>query len=150
MVKRMGNRKAGLVLLTMFAVIAVSVMAWAKTGDRNATGRITSAKANAVLITVAGRTEKGYLWLGCTIRYEDGTEKDRDVKKVKGKFSKTFSSDPIKWAMNEVDSVVVALWRWKVSSKECAKNRGGTACEYCRKNGYHMEDRIHSTKADME
>jgi len=40
-----------------------------------------------------------------------------------------------------LEKVVVCLWRYKVSAKRCEKDNG-KACEYCRKNGYHMEGQI--------
>lgn len=80
----------------------------------------------------------------------DGTEIDRPVQKVQNGFTKSFTSDPVEFATNKIDKVIVALWRWKVSKNECHNGEGGGPCEWCKKNGYHMEGRIDSTEATQE
>ena len=113
-----------------------------KTGDGNATGQITQLTVWNPNATVTGITEDGPLWLGYTVRWDDGTEIDYDPIKVKGKFSKqiSFAARP-----QTLDEVIVCLWRYKVSKSRCAEDNGGTACQYCKKNGYHMDGNMDRT-----
>ena len=135
------HRKARFIVGCFVLVVMSSVtLAWfGKSGDRNATGSISDAKASESFVTVKGRTESGSLWLGCTVTYKDDYEHDvTGVKKVKGSFTTSLS---YKLRPQGVDSVTVALWRWKISKSRCAKNNGGEACEHCKKNGFHFEER---------
>ncbi len=128
-------------MISMLIVMTPIMTVWAldgKSGDKNATGKISQMKVSGSTVAVKGRTKKGKLWLGCTVRWKDGYEKDYSPLKVKGAFSKTIT---FKLRPQGVDKVTVALWRYKVSEKRCKKDNG-SACEYCKKNGYHMEGRI--------
>ena len=129
-------------LLPLVCVLLIpsSALAWGgKDGDSNATGEITDVKATASHAVVTGSTEDGSLWLGCTVTYNDDGEFDRKPVKVRGKFRELLT-----FAVRGpgVRTVTVALWRWKISAKRCTKDNGGEMCEYCRKNGYHLEDRV--------
>lgn len=132
-----------IVVISMLIVMATTVtaLAWGgKSGDKNATGEITQLKVWNPNATVTGITRKGKLWLAYTVYWNDGIEKDyKPIRVGKGKFTKTIS-----WsAMHPegLDKVVVCLWRYKVSAKRCAKDNG-KMCEYCKKNGFHMEGRV--------
>jgi hypothetical protein len=73
-------------------------------------------------------------WLGVTAVW-NGREKDFPAKPVSGKFSETYSLS-IGEMPEAVDSGVTwiaCLWEKKVDN---------CGCEYCRRNGYHMEGRI--------
>jgi len=126
-------------LLAAVVAVALGAVVLAKSGDKNATGHLSKVVASHASTRAVGRTDGGSLWLGCTVEYNNGIEMDLDVKKVNGSFDTTFyyKLDP-----EGVREVIVALWRWKVDKGECAKNHGGQACEWCNKNGYHLEDRI--------
>lgn len=130
-----------IVVISMLIVMATTVtaLAWGgKSGDKNATGKINQMKVSGPSVTVDGSTQKGKLWLGYTVQWKDGYEKDYSPVRVKGKFSKTLY---FKVRPQGVEKVTVALWRYKVSEKRCKKDNG-SACQYCTKNGYHMEGRI--------
>ena len=132
------KKKVITTILSLLLVCLVASIAWAW-GSNNATGQITQLKVWNPNATVTGRTEGGSLWLAYTVRWNDGLEKDYEPMKVKGDFSKTLSFQVRPQGLSEV---IVCLWREKVSSSECAKRNGGQPCQYCRKNGFHMEDRI--------
>ena len=127
-----------LVLTTAATVFALG----GKKGDKNATGEITQVKVPNQFhpfATVSGITRRGKLWLAYTAYWKDGLEEDyKPIRVGNGKFTKTISypSRP-----EGLDKVIVCLWRYKVSAKRCAKDNG-SACQYCRKNGFHMEGRI--------
>ncbi len=138
--EEMNTMKKMIVVATM-AVLATAVTALAlggKSGDGNATGKITELKVSSPTASVQGIPRKGALWLAYTVRWEDGRTADYKPIKVKGKFSKTLTFALRPQGLREV---IVCLWRYKVSEKRCAKDRKGTACQYCRKNGFHMEGR---------
>lgn len=130
------NKKT--LVLILIAVMFISTVVFAR-GDKNASGRITDLKVWPAGASVSGITEKGSLWLGYTVYWSDGYEKDYPPIKVKGSFSKSlvFQVRP-----QGLDEVITCLWRYKVSAKRCAKDNGGTPCQYCRKNGFHMEGRM--------
>lgn len=127
-------------MLVVVVVLAVSAVAFArgKSGDKNATGRITKLSVWASGASVSVRTSGGSLWLAYTVRWKDGYLRDYAPIKVRGTDSKslTFQLRP-----QGISEVIVCLWRYKVSSSYCAKNRGGSACQYCRSMGFHMEGR---------
>lgn len=127
-----------LAILTISAIPAG--LALAKSGDKNAAGQISGIMVQNPVCYVKGQTEGGSLWLGYTVYWNDGHEQDYEPMKVKGNFSKTLTFNALH--PEGLRNIVVCLWRYKVSSSECAKDNDGTACEYCRKNGCHMEDRI--------
>ena len=137
--------KKKIIFTTLVIVAASAVVLAGRSGDRNATGRITSMSVQSPICHVKGITEKGSLWLGYTVYWNDGSEQDYEPVKVKGDFSKTLSYNALK--PDGVKKVTVCLWRYKVSAKQCAKERGGDACIYCRRNGCHMEDRIDCKEA---
>lgn len=137
------GRKVSIAAGILAVGLVTSILfAWGgKSGDKDATGEITSVKVTQVSVTVQGNTSDGPLWLGCTVTYKDGLEYDvpeSAVEKVKGKFTGTIL---YRLRPQGVDSVTVALWRWKVSKKRCAKDNDGEPCQYCKKNGFHLEDR---------
>ena len=134
-----------IVVISMLIVIATSLTALAlggKSGDKNATGEITQVKVPNQFhpgATVTGITRKGKLWLAYTTYWKDGLEIDHKPLRVgKGKFIKTISYPMRKEGL---EKVIVSLWRYKVSAKRCKKDNG-KACNYCKKNGFHMEGRV--------
>lgn len=128
------------ILLVGTLMLPVAAWAWGgKSGDGNASGQITQLKVSASGASVQGTTRNGKLWLAYTVYWNDGLEKDYTPVKVKGKFSENLS---FQLRPQGVERIVVCLWRYKVSEKRCAKDNGGNACQYCRKNGFHMEGRI--------
>ncbi len=127
----------------ILVALAAPPSAFAKKGDKNATGNISSVTAHEFQVEVKGRTENGPLWLGCTVMYEDGVERDLKVRKVKGGFREIIS---FQIRPQGVSDVIVALWRWKVDKGECTKGDPGPG-EWCRRSGYHMEDRIDRVSA---
>ncbi len=131
-------RKNRIILALTFLVLAVTAWAW----GGSATGQITDLTVSSPMAQVKGHTDNGSLWLAYTVYWDDGHEEDYKPKKVKGKFSESLSFQARPQGLSEV---VVCLWRDKVSASECAKNNGGKACEFCRKNGFHMEDRVDRT-----
>lgn len=136
------RRKISITAIVAVITLTAAASAWAwggKSGDRNAKGRITELKVHASQATVQGITSKGSLWLAYTVRYHDGVEVDHEPVKVKGKFTKTVYYQPRPQGLK---AVLVCLWRYKVTAKRCAKDNGGKACQYCRKNGFHMEERM--------
>jgi hypothetical protein len=102
-----------------------------------------SEAARGASIEIVGDIEamkavRGYaprkLWLGVTVEIGD-TELDFKVKRVRKEFSKTYmlSAYDMARAMDEGATWYAALWERKV--KDCG-------CQYCEKNGYHMEGRV--------
>lgn len=131
-----------ILIVTIVLILIATVAALAlggKSGDRNATGHISGLTASESMCSVKGRTENGSLWLGYTVRWKDGYELDYKPLNVEGNFSEilTFQLRP-----QGLEEVIVCLWRYKVSASQCAKDNGGQACEWCKRNGCHMEDRI--------
>ena len=128
-----------IVLVAMCLSITTIALAWGgKDGDSNATGQITKLTMMSPTAFVEGTTSKGKLWLAYTARWEDGREIDYPPQRVSDKFRKTltFQARP-----QGLDEVTVCLWRYKISKARCEKDNG-QACQYCRKNGFHMEDRV--------
>ena len=135
------NKKAWVSTLVALMLISTAVFAWGgKSGDGDATGEITQLKVRNPNATVTGITRNGNLWLAYTVYWNDGTEGDYEPIRVgTGKFTKTIS-----WSAMHPEGlheVIVCLWRHKVSSSRCAKDNG-EACQYCKKNGFHMEGRM--------
>jgi hypothetical protein len=141
------------------SVVVASVLAataLARQGDPNASGQITEVIDTATLpgakfptntnLTVRGKTENGYLWLGCTFFPDTNNEIDKPAVKVKGTFTEKFPVPLLggltRGEMTGDVDYAVALWRWKVSRSECHDGDSGGPCDWCRKNGYHLEDRV--------
>jgi hypothetical protein len=137
-------KRTGIILLVVMCLSITTSSLWAwpwgggKDGDSNATGQITKLTVRNPFAIVEGATSKGKLWLAYTVKWADGTEKDYTPQKVTGKFTErlTFQARP-----QSLGEVTVCLWRYKVSKNRCAKDNG-KACEYCGKNGFHMEGRV--------
>ena len=139
-------KKTLIVTIVLILTTVTTVFAFrGKSGDKNATGHISDLRVSKLMCSVNGRTENGGLWLAYTVRWKDGYELDYKPVKVKGSFSKTLY---YKARPQGLDEVIVCLWRYKVSAKRCAKDNGGTACQYCRKNGIHMEGRVDRRSGD--
>ena len=132
------KKKVIVTTLSLVLVCLTASAAWAW-GSNKATGQITGLKVANPVATVTGKTEGGSLWLAYTVRWNDGLEKDYAPIKVKGDFSKSLSFQVRPQGLKEV---IVCLWKNKVSSSDCAKKHNGTACQYCQKNGFHMEGRV--------
>ena len=133
-------KKNLMITLVLILTMVTAVFArGGKSGDKNATGQINNLSVWAAGASVNGITEDGKLWLGYTVYWNDGYERDYPPLKVKGSFSKslTFQARP-----QGLDKVIVCLWRYRISKKRCAKDNGGTPCQYCKKNGCHMEGRM--------
>ena len=128
--------KRNTIILTSAFIMLVAASVWAWGGK--ATGCITNLKVSPATASVQGTTEGGSLWLAYTVRWKDGREEDYKPVKVKGKFSKNLS---YQLRPQGLDEVIVCLWQDKVLRKECEK-KNGQACQYCRKNGFHMEGRV--------
>lgn len=99
-------------------------------------------------------------WLGCTIFPESeearawyGDNIDLEAKLITKNNKVNYKTENgleeryityFKWQPMIVGSYsgTVALWNKKVSKRECANQRGGSPCEYCIKNGYHLEEEL--------
>ena len=143
-------------LIFLLCLSLLPLTAFAREGDSDAVGKITQVDNGVFEIIVKGRTEKGPLWLGCT--FYPGTKRETDLEAVSsgkkhflasGNFAERFRvpTDMVRWAIetsrgNSEADYVVALWRWRVEKSECRKRSNGGPCEYCLKNGYHLEDRV--------
>ena len=107
-----------------------------------------------VKVTVRGKDEKTYV--GATIVDSYGNELDfrawsvslssnafGAAETITGTLSATISGD--EFVSPSSLSLVVRLWKYIVYSKYCTRtdpSDGQTPCQYCRKNGYHMEGPI--------
>lgn len=150
--------KKSFIIITIFLFLGIVSAGFSKDGDSDATGMITSVGNEFSLIRVKGYTQKGPLWLGCT--FFPDTENERDLKAVhknargkeclffcNGNFEETFYVPDINWlnlvgdAEKESD-YVAALWRYYIPQSECRKGDDGGPCNYCKKNGYHLEERV--------
>ena len=130
---------AWLVVGVVCLSVTTTAFAWGgKDGDGDATGQITKLIVKNPMAIVEGKTSKGKLWLAYTVRWDDGREIDYKPVEVKGEFKKTLSFQA---RPQSLDEVIVCLWRYKISKARCEKDNG-TACEYCKKNGFHMEGRV--------
>ena len=148
----------GWVVLVVVSMLLASAAfgAWARArdwegeGDSDGKGRISNARADMFGVTVEGEMEAGSLWLGCTFTV-GGTEYDQPVKNVKAgllgrdkKFQVKFNAPSVIDRIPEGGSYdyALALWRYRVPREKCHKGEGRKPCEYCERNGYHMEDRV--------
>lgn len=93
-------------------------------------------------VGVTGSEYKGlFLGVSVVINYADGWEEeiDFDAKIVKGSFresyelpsTKVLNATSIKWTAR--------LWHGRVFPQACKEwSDNGSACKYCKNNGYHM------------
>lgn len=159
------------VLLVVTLLMTLSVLTWesalCRQGDADASGTIERVVNGDQEIMVEGKTANGRLWLGCTLF--PGTDQEQDLEAVEsrdnclfwcsGEFQKKFKipsflrrllQDPGRFgeevARGEADyshvPYAAALWRWKVDRAECVNGENAGPCEWCRENGYHLEDRV--------
>ena len=132
-------------VMTLFLLLSAGVVL-AKKGDKNAGGGFSKPKNVMMDVVIEGATWDGPLWLGFTWLTPTG-DIDVDVQKVNGDFKKNFTVPLYKIDKNSMScKYAVSLWRWKVSKKECNRGPNGGPCNFCKKNGYHMEDRVSSIK----
>jgi hypothetical protein len=131
-----GMRRLGLIW-SILLVLWTSIIALA---DPNTTGKITRVEATQTSIIVEGYTNSGSLWLGCTIRPDaKAMEEDRKPIKVKGQFKESFTGKS--GVFGEIP-FAVALWRNKINKSQCSEINRDNACNYCQRNGFHMEGRV--------
>lgn len=95
-----------------------------------------SAAAPIITVSVTGVGGES-LWLGCSVK-KGGKWIDLDAIKV------TRNGEYQFMRVRGFDEYLVSLWRRKVSAAEC-KKINGKACEWCRKNGYHLDDQVSTT-----
>ena len=140
-------KKSRLTAVVIVAILGLTITTFAswfsgKSGDKNGAGRIISVSAPKVGGSgwVEYEVTRGKLWLAWSYRY-NGRTIDYNPVLVKGKGKKNipFQTNP---AGN--GSLYVKLWKFKVSSRACAKQNGGRKCQYCQSNGYHMEGLVAS------
>jgi len=152
------------VMLTVWMLLCVVgifiVPALARKGDKNATGTIT-AQSSTMFVVTKGTTSKGSLWLGFTFFYPKDYVEDKPVKKVRRSFKESYTVSPTRAARGEV-KYVASLWRWKVDISECKavcvycrdkemhKEHKYEPCQYCKKNGYHMEGRMATARGTWD
>lgn len=76
-------------------------------------------------------------WLGVTAII-NGEEIDFPVRHVNGRIKEKFSVSIEKLASSGGGEIIwiAKLWEGKINSNTCKLN--GSACSYCKKNGYHM------------
>ena len=142
-------------VIVCLVLLAIAASANAKEGSADAAGRIVKVTSEGALlsrqVTVEGVTERGALWLGCTFFPDTDRERDVQIEETKkhwyasGKFKKSFEVPINIYDLARGDreaEFAIALWRWKVSKSECRNGSEGKPCEYCMKNGYHMEGRV--------
>ena len=138
----------------VFAVALIVLVAGVAFAASVITGGITSAESKGLNLVVKGWTKGGgmfkkSLWLGCTF-YPDRkpiAQIDRKPVKVSGKFTEKFVGKMgVNFKKGMEVPYVACLWRTKVSKRKCSKKNGGKPCEYCTKNGYHMEGRVDSMR----
>lgn len=78
-------------------------------------------------------------WVGCTLISKQGDELDLSPKRVSGKGKVTFVVDSR--SFSHASSYAVGLWKTKVEN---------CGCDYCRKNGFHLEGRLDSSGGIIE
>ena len=118
------KKKAIVSTLLTISVVSAAIAFGGRSGDKNATGKITQISASSAMCSVDGLVEDGKLWLGYTVYWNDGYEKDYPPVKVKGKFSKTLT---YQLRPQGFKKITVALWRYKVSKdkwQERARRQG--------------------------
>lgn len=149
--------KKGIIFLALISFITIS-NAYARTARLSI--KTSGPLSNRVVITgkVSGYScheafkrgplgKQSGLWLGITAIV--GSKKiDFEPIRVNGSIRKSKMLDPQRIS-NETGGYakkvrwVVSLWVLKVHKRACAKK-----CSYCRKNGYHMENRITSSRSN--
>ena len=147
---------AGIGVVVALMAVSFTLRCYAKQGDPNATGKITSVDNTSSQINVNGTVRNGSLWLGVT--FFPGTEKECDLEAVQknkrlifctGSFSEMFTVPYTLPSLSEVFNLrqddkswpyTVALWRFYVPRNECTSGDGGGPCDYCINKGYHLED----------
>ena len=97
----------------------------------------------------------GTKWVGATLRNASGVEQDQDAIQVEnGKtYNLSTSISPALhsgggWDMNaNINSIqyMLALWGNRIDARNCKSGVNGKPCNYCQKNGYHMEERLVDT-----
>ena len=138
------SRLTAVAIMVLLGLTITTFASWfsGKSGDKNGAGRIISI--NAPGSGGAGWVEyevtRGKLWLAWSYEYNGRTVDYKPVQ-VKGKGKKSITL-PLNPAGN--GKLYVKLWKFKVYSRACAKQNGGRKCQYCKKNGYHMEGRVDS------
>lgn len=96
---------------------------------------VSEMDVEALVIAPVG----GY-WLGCSFKDPQGKWHDLEAQK-------TYFNEPLHtftWTAPEAGKYfgTVALWKKRVSARECARKNKGEPCIYCQRNGYHLEDEI--------
>ena len=124
-------RRTVLAILAIVTIGAVSVFAG---------GRIIDVKSSSgVQAIITYEVTSGKLWLAWSYEMNGRMIDYKPVAVKKGTRTKVVSlpMDP-----GSTGTLHISLWNKKVSSRKCAKQNGGTACQYCKKNKYHMEGRV--------
>lgn len=140
-------KKSRLTAVVIMAILGLTITTFAswfsgKSGDKNGAGRIINIKGpkTGPIVFVEYEVTRGKLWLAWSYEY-NGRTIDYTPVSVKGKGKKSIS-----FQMNPAGNgrLYVKLWKFKVSSRACAKQNGGRKCQYCQRNGYHMEGLVSS------
>ena len=105
-------------------------------------GGFSRPENNMMSVIIKGTTFGEKMYLGFTW-LTPGGEVDVDVQKVKGNFTKSFTVPLYKIDKGNMEcDYVASLWHKKVKKSKCKQG----PCQYCRKNGYHMEGRGSSVR----
>lgn len=120
--------------------MAAALINWGCKGGAIPAGRITQMEIANPFVEVHGIVNNSSLWLGCTVHWKDGCHEKHEPVKVSGKFSEKLY---FKLRQAELTNATVYLWKRKITKEVCEKDNG-SACQYCRENGFHMEGRIDS------
>lgn len=111
-------------------------------------GCLTTAEAQTISAREYGsvvvceydtESPRAVCWIGCSVLIKDGSEYDLPPQKVRGRGSVSFVI-PSR-LQGEAESYAVAMWRKIVDN---------CGCRYCRKNGYHLEDRLDYSKGKLQ
>ena len=137
------TRLTAVIIMILLGLTITTFASWfsGKSGDKNGAGRIINVNSSSGGIGwVEYEITRGKLWLSWSYKYNGRTIDYKPVQ-IKGKGKKNIS-----YQMNPAGNgtLYVTLWKFKVSSRACAKQNGGRKCQYCQKNGYHMEGRVDS------
>lgn len=139
------TRLTAVVIMVLLGLTIATFASWfsGKSGDKNGAGRIISVNApkTGPIAFVEYEVTRGKLWLAWSYKYNGRTLDYKPIRLSKGKGKKSIS-----FQMNPAGNgrLYVTLWKFKVSSKACARQNGGRACQYCKKRSYHMEGRVDS------
>lgn len=127
---------------------------------RDASTFISPGDVIKVECTVRGKNE--FAWVGATLLNPDGRELDFHVSPAHCREGVLGTADTVEvflsttvtpdmcpndawWPADLSLRLVVQLWKTRVFADDCTIRSsvdGQRPCEYCRKNGYHMEGRI--------